>query len=51
MTGDICINKNNDEINSIDKNYVKMDYYLIGKLALSTSVQEKNRVKVQRCTW
>ena len=23
MTGDICINKNNDEINSINENYVK----------------------------
>ena len=30
---------------------VNMDYFLIGRLALSTSVQDKNRVKVPECTW
>ena len=50
-SGDICINKNNEKYNSIHRNSGKMDFFLIGRLALSTSVQDKNRVKVHKCTW
>ena len=49
MTGDICINKNNDEINSINKNYVKnglLFNWKIGTINIRTGKEQSEGAKM-----
>ena len=49
MTGDICINKNNDEINSINENYVKnglLFNWKIGTINIRTGKEQSEGAKM-----
>ena len=53
MTGDICINKNNDEINSINKNYVKnglLFNWKIGTINIRTGKEQSEGAKMYMVT-